>query len=136
MYINKKNRFQFKFWPRFLGTSLTLFIVSLTQGYLESAKLFVAIALFLGMLSVAAIYAGTKASGIKKFIWSIGFVILIGSFASLLLMSSCYFNAFDICVPRIFQTTIVVYFIIPTLGLFLSMFTMFLYSFYKKEYHA
>jgi hypothetical protein len=136
MYINKKNRFQFKFWRRFPGTALALFLVSLTQGYLETADLFVAIALFLGMLSVAAIYVGTKASSIKKFLWSIGFIISIGAFASLLLASSCYFNAFDICSPRTFQTTIAVYFIIPILGLLFYIFILFLGSFSKKGYHA
>jgi hypothetical protein len=136
MYINKKNRFQFKFWRTFLGTTLVLFLVSLTQGYLETANLFVGIALFLGMLSVAAIYVGTKASGIKKFLWSIGYIVLIGAFASLLLAGSCYLNAFDVCSPRSFQSTIAVYFILPILGLFIYIFTLFLGSFSKKGYHA
>ena len=136
MYINKRNRFKFKFGRRFFGTSLTLFLISLTQEFLETADLFVAVAAFLGMLSTAAIYVGTKASGIKKFLWSVGFNILIGAFASLLLAGSCYFNTFTICSTRIFQTTIAVYIVLPILGLLLYMLTMFLGSFSKKEYHA
>jgi hypothetical protein len=136
MYINKKNRFKFKFWRRFLGTSSALFLISLTQGFLGRADLFVAIALFLGMVSTAAIYVGTDASGIRKFLWSIGFNILIGIFVSLVLAGSCYFNAFTICSPRVFQSTIAGYFILPIFGLLVYMLTMILGSFSKKRYRA
>jgi hypothetical protein len=135
-YMNKKNRYQFKFWRRLLGTSIVLFLASLTQGYLETAALFIATAIFSGMLSVAAIYMGTKGSGIKKFFWSIGFIILMGAFASVLFTGSCYIKAFDVCFPRMYQSTIAVYFALPTFGLLLYIFALFLGSFSKKRYHA
>ena len=119
-----------------MGTSLLLFLVSLSQGYLESAELFIAFALFLGLLSAAAIYAATRDSGIIKFLWSVGFIILVGTFASLLLASSCYFIAFAFCSSRPFQTTIASYFIFPIFGLLLYILIIFLGSFSKKGYHA
>ena len=135
MYLNK-HRFQFNFWRRFLGTSLSLFLVSLSQEYLKSAELFVAVALFLGLLSAAAIYAATRDSGLIKFIRSVGFIILVGACSSLLLEGSCYLIVFGFCSPRPFQTTIASFFIFPLFGLLLCVILTFLGSFSKKGYHA
>ena len=136
MYINNRNRLKFKFWRRFLGTSLALFFVSLTQEYLKSAELFVAIAVFLGYLSVVAIYIGTELSGVKKFLKSAGFIALVGSCASSMLMLSCYLNDLYLCEPRPFQSTIVAYFIMPFTSIFIYLLTLFLGSFSKKRYRA
>jgi len=136
MYINKRSRFKFKFWRRFIGTSLTLFLVSLTQEYLKSAELFIGIAVFLGYLSVVAIYIGTELSGIQKFLVSIGFIVLVGLFASSMLMLSCYLNNLYLCDPRSFQSTIVAYFVMPFASIFIYLLTLLLGSFSKKRYRA
>jgi len=128
MYINKGNRFKFRFWQRFLGTSLTLFFVSLIQEYVKSTGMFIATAMFLGGLSVVAIYAGTKYSGLQKFFLSIGFVILVGLFTSTLLLGSCYMKAHQLCEPPYFESTIAVYFIAPLFPVFLYFLVLFLGS--------
>lgn len=135
MYLHK-HRFHFRFWRRFLGTSLLLFLVSLSQEYLKSAQLFIAAALILGLLSTVAIFAATRDSGVLKFLWSIGFIILVGAVASFLLMSSCYLNSFGFCASRPFQATVISYFIFPILGSLLYLLLNFLGSFSKKGYHA
>jgi hypothetical protein len=135
MYRNK-HRFHFRFWRIFLGTSLLLFLGSLSQEVLKSAQLFVAVALFLGLLSTGAIYAATRDSAILKFLWSIGFVVLVGALASFLFVGSCYLTAFGLCSSRPFRATIASYFIFPILGLLLYILMIFLGSFTKKGYHA
>lgn len=135
MYINK-HRFHFRFWRRFLGTSLFLFLASLSQDLLDSAQVFIAVALFTGLLSAAAIYAATRDSGVIKFLWSLGFIILVGALVSFLLVGSCSLNAFDFCSSRPFRATITSYFIFPILGLLLYLLISFLGSFSKKGYHA
>ena len=63
-------------------------------------------------------------------------IFLMGSFASLMLWGSCYLNELNICEPRIFQTTIAVYFVLPLLSIFIVLLYMFLGSFFKKGHHA
>lgn len=135
MYI-RKHRFHFNFWRRFLGTSLLLFLASLSQEYVNSAQLFIAFALLLGLLSASAIYAATRDSGVLKFLWSIGFISLVGVLASFFLIGSCYYNDFGFCSIRPFHTTIASYFLFPILGLFLYMLIILLGHFFKKGYHA
>jgi hypothetical protein len=135
MFINK-HRFHFNFWRRFFGTSLFLFLASLSQDILESAQVFIAVALCIGLFSAAAIFAATRDSGVLKFLWSLGFIILVGVLVSFLLIGSCYFNAFDFCSSRPFRATITSYFLFPILGLLLYILISFLRSFSKKGYHA
>ena len=138
MYINKnkRNLFEFKFGRRFFGTSLALFLVSLTQEFLNKADLFVIFSIFLGMISVGAIYAGTKYSGFQKFLLSIGFVILVGLFASLLLWVSCYLSDLKLCEPNYFNITVAVYFALPLFSIILYLLFVFLGSFFRNKYHA
>ena len=136
MYINKRSRFKFKFGRRFLGTALALFLVSLTQEYLETSELFIGLALFLGAISVGAIYVGTSFSGFQKFILSVGFVSVVGLLASLLLWLSCNWVDLTICATRTFQATVAVYFIMPFFSLFLYLLTLFLGIFFRRNYRA
>ena len=135
MSINK-NRFRFRFWPRLLGTSIALFIISLTQEYLESAELFVMMTIFLGSISVVAMDIGTKRSGFQKFLSIFGFIILVALVASLMLWGFCYVNDFALCAPRPFGSTVAVFFIVPFFSWLLYLIAMFFASFFKHRYHV
>ena len=135
MYINK-NKFKFRFWRRFLGSSLALFGISLIQGFLEAPQLLIAIAMFLGGLSGGAIYVGTKNSGFQKFFLSIGFVALISVFASLLFWLFCYSSSLPFCAPRPLRSTIVVNLVFPLLSMLFYFSFLLFGNVFKKRYRA
>jgi hypothetical protein len=135
MYLNS-NRFKHKLWFILLGISVALFLISLTQEYLESSQLFVFASIFLGYILINATYARTIGSGFQKFLLSIGVIILAGVFASLMLWGFCYANKVSLCTPRPFEVTVVVYFVLLFMALILYLAAMFFGKLSKKKYHA
>jgi hypothetical protein len=135
MSINK-NRFRFRFWPRLLGTSIVLFLLSLTQEYLDSAKLFVMMTIFLGSISIVAMDVGTNLSGFQKFLSTFGFILLVALSASLMLWGFCKVNEFSLCTARPFGSTVAAFFIIPLFSWLFYLLAKIFASFFKHRYHV
>src|SRR5262245_57046807 len=110
MYLNS-NRYKFRFSALFFGIAVALFLISLTQESLGSSELFVFAAIFLGFMLINAIYVRTVTNGFKKLLLSLGFVILAGLIASLMLWGYCKIYDAPLCTTRSFGVTLVGYFV-------------------------